>query len=208
MPNREDGIQVLRRAAAALDEIATAPGELRLVDLGARLGLAKSTARRLLVGLVEVGYAAVDDGGRILLGDRLLGLGTADATHLAAQFRPALEAIAAATGETVDLSVLRGNQMWFIDQIESLRQTFDRELTREQKLAAAWRESTADLLNTQRCNAVLAQLLEAGSLNKSGYAQLCALSPATASKHLGTLAERGLLVQTGKGPATRYMLPA
>ncbi len=120
MPNREDGIQVLRRAAAALDEIATAPGELRLVDLGARLGLAKSTARRLLVGLVEVGYAAVDDGGRILLGDRLLGLGTADATHLAAQFRPALEAIAAATGETVDLSVLRGNQMWFIDQIESV----------------------------------------------------------------------------------------
>jgi len=119
MPNREDGIQVLRRAAEALDEIATAPGALRLVDLGARLGLAKSTARRLLVGLVEVGYAAVDDGGRIVLGDRLLGLGTADASHLAAQFRPALEAIAAVTGETVDLSVLRGNQMWFIDQIES-----------------------------------------------------------------------------------------
>lgn len=119
MPNREDGIQVLRRAAAALDEIATAPGALRLVDLGARLGLAKSTARRLLVGLVEVGFAAVDDGGRIVLGDRLLGLGTADATHLAARFRPALEAIAAATGETVDLSVLRGNQMWFIDQVES-----------------------------------------------------------------------------------------
>ena len=120
MPNREDGIQVLRRAAAALDEIATAPGELRLVDLGARLGLAKSTARRLLVGLVEVGFAAVDEGGRIALGDRLLGLGTADAAHLVARFRPTLEAIAAATGETVDLSVLRGDQMWFIDQIESV----------------------------------------------------------------------------------------
>ena len=66
----------------------------------------------------------------------------------------------------------------------------------------------SDLLNAQRCNAVLAQLLEAGSLNKSGYAQLCALSPATASKHLVTLAERGLLVQSGKGPATRYTLPA
>ena len=55
---------------------------------------------------------------------------------------------------------------------------------------------------------MLAQLLEAGSLNKSGYAQLCSLSPATASKHLVTLAERGLLVQSGKGPATRYTLPA
>ena len=64
---RDDGIQVLRRAAAALDEIATAPGRLRLVDLHTRLGLAKSTARRLLVGLVEVGFAAVDDDGRIVL---------------------------------------------------------------------------------------------------------------------------------------------
>ena len=72
------------------------------------------------MGLVEVGYAAVDDGGRILLGDRLLGLGTADATHLAAQFRPALSRRSPQLPETVDLSVLRGNQMWFIDQIESV----------------------------------------------------------------------------------------
>ena len=47
------------------------------------------------MGLVEVGYAAVDDGGRILLGDRLLGLGTADATHLAA-LRRLLDAVPAA----------------------------------------------------------------------------------------------------------------
>lgn len=93
-------------------------------------------------------------------------------------------------------------------EFDALRRTFERELTREQKLAGAWREATADLLNPQRCSAVLAQLLAEGSLNKSGYAQLCSLSPATASKHLVTLAERGLLVQSGKGPATRYTLPA
>ena len=96
----------------------------------------------------------------------------------------------------------------FAAEFDALRRTFERELTREQKLAGAWREATADLLNPQRCSAVLAQLLAEGSLNKSGYAQLCALSPATASKHLVTLAERGLLVQSGKGPATRYTLPA
>jgi len=116
---RDDGIQVLRRAAAALDEIAAAPGQLRLVDLGAQLGLPKSTVRRLLVGLVEVGFASVDDRGRFSLGDRLLGLGTADGKQLATLFRPTLEEVAAATGETVDLSVLRRGQMWFIDQIES-----------------------------------------------------------------------------------------
>lgn len=116
---RDDGIQVLRRAAAALDEIATAPGRLRLVDLHSRLGLAKSTTRRLLVGLVEVGFAAVDDDGRIVLGDRLLGLASANAAHITAAFRPTLERVAEATGETVDLSVYRGGQMLFIDQIES-----------------------------------------------------------------------------------------
>nr|WP_110917369.1 IclR family transcriptional regulator C-terminal domain-containing protein [Mycolicibacterium holsaticum] len=116
---REDGIQVLRRAAAALEEIAAAPGQLRLVDLGARLGLAKSTARRLLVALTEVGFAAVDDQGRFTLGERLLGLGSTDDAGLAATFRPTLEQLAKATGETVDLSVLRGGQMLFIDQVES-----------------------------------------------------------------------------------------
>ena len=116
---RDDGIQVLRRAAAALDEIATAPGRLRLVDLHSRLGLAKSTTRRLLVGLVEVGFAAVDDDGRIVLGDRLLGLANANAAHITSAFRPTLERVADATGETADLSVYRGGQMLFIDQIES-----------------------------------------------------------------------------------------
>lgn len=117
---RDEGIQVLRRAAAALDEIAAEPGRLRLVDLSERLGLAKSTARRLLVGLVEVGLAGVDSQGRFSLGDRLLGFGNSDGAHIAAIFRPTIERVARATdGETVDLSVLRGQRMWFVDQVES-----------------------------------------------------------------------------------------
>ncbi len=111
---------MLRRAAAALDEIAAEPGRLRLVDLGERLGLAKSTARRLLVGLVEVGLANVDGQGRFSLGERLLSFGKADGAQIAAIFRPTMERVARATdGETVDLSILRGQRMWFVDQIES-----------------------------------------------------------------------------------------
>jgi IclR family acetate operon transcriptional repressor len=117
---RDEGIQVLRRAAAALDEIAAEPGRLRLVDLGERLGLAKSTVRRLLVGLVEVGLANVDAQGRFSLGERLLGFGRADGAQIATIFRPTIERVARATdGETVDLSILRGQRMWFVDQIES-----------------------------------------------------------------------------------------
>lgn len=117
---RDEGIQVLRRAAAALDEIAAEPGRLRLVDLGERLGLAKSTARRLLVGLVEVGLASVDVEGRFSLGERLLSFGKVDGAQVLAIFRPTIERLARATdGETVDLSIMRGQRMWFIDQIES-----------------------------------------------------------------------------------------
>ncbi|MCV7195000.1 IclR family transcriptional regulator [Mycobacterium angelicum] len=118
--NRDEGIQVLRRAAAALDEIAAEPGSLRLVDLGERLGLAKSTTRRLLVGLVEVGLVSVDANGRFSLGERLLGFGSATGALISAIFRPTIERVARATdGETVDLSILRGQRMLFIDQIES-----------------------------------------------------------------------------------------
>jgi IclR family acetate operon transcriptional repressor len=117
---RDEGIQVLRRAAAALDEIAAEPGQLRLVDLSERLGLAKSTTRRLLVGLVEVGLAGVDAHGRFSLGERLLGFTAATGAHISAVFRPTIERVARATdGETVDLSILRGQRMLFIDQIES-----------------------------------------------------------------------------------------
>lgn len=117
---RDEGIQVLRRAAAALDEIAAEPGQLRLVDLSERLGLAKSTSRRLLVGLVEVGLVSVDAQGRFALGERLLGFGGSTGAHIAAVFRPTIERVARATdGETVDLSILRGWRMLFIDQIES-----------------------------------------------------------------------------------------
>jgi Fic family protein len=44
------------------------------------------------------------------------------------------------------------------------------------------------------------------ALPAARYAELCGVSPATASKHLSTLTERGLLRQTGKGPSTRYLL--
>ena len=49
-------------------------------------------------------------------------------------------------------------------------------------------------------------MLAEGYISKSGYASVAQVSPATASKHLGLLAERGLLLQIGNGPSTRYVL--
>jgi tetratricopeptide (TPR) repeat protein len=95
----------------------------------------------------------------------------------------------------------------FADDLQGLREVFDRGLSREQQLSAKWREATGDLFDWSGGALLLQHLLRAGSVNKSGYALQCRVAPATASKHLAKLAERGLLVQTGKGPSTRYLLP-
>jgi tetratricopeptide (TPR) repeat protein len=95
----------------------------------------------------------------------------------------------------------------FDAEFEALRVAFDRQLTREEQLAAHWKQHAADLLADERRAAVIAELVRAGAINKSAYAQASGLGLATASKHLGELSARGLLLQTGKGPSTRYLLP-
>jgi tetratricopeptide (TPR) repeat protein len=94
----------------------------------------------------------------------------------------------------------------FASAIGQLRETFDRNLTREQRLLEQWKHQAGDLLDEPRRAKLIAHLARDGHINKSGYGVLCAVSAATASKHLVALAERGLLVQTGKGPSTRYLL--
>jgi tetratricopeptide (TPR) repeat protein len=92
-------------------------------------------------------------------------------------------------------------------EIDALQMTFSRGLTREKALMVQWKQKCYGVLTEERISPVLRQVMATGSINKSGYAQLCQVGLATASKHLGTLAERGLLVQMGKGPSTRYVLP-
>lgn len=96
----------------------------------------------------------------------------------------------------------------FQGALDALRQTFERELSREEQLAGAWKQAAADVLDDARRATLVAHLLREGSVNKSTYVELCSVAPATASKHLVALAERGLLAQRGKGPSTRYELPS
>ena len=100
-----------------------------------------------------------------------------------------------------------GLQDQFVGEFAQLRATYERELTREQKLAAQWKAQAGDLINDARRVKVLAHLIEHGSINKLRLRELCGVGLATASKHLVTLAERGLMQQIGKGPSTRYVLP-
>ncbi len=125
--------------------------------------------------------------------------------HLA--IATAYAAIAAKEREAAQALIDRGGlQHEFMPAFDTLRQTFERQLTQEQQLAAHWKQSAADVLDDSRRAALIATLMREGKINKSAYASLADVSPATASKHLGVLTSRGLLVQQGKGPTTHYTL--
>lgn len=97
-----------------------------------------------------------------------------------------------------------GQEALHAREIEALYAAYAQDRTQAQRLAQVWLTSAGDLLDDARRVAVAALLERDGALSKRSYAQVCDVAPATASRHLSLLVERGLLVQSGKGPATRY----
>lgn len=139
-----------------------------------------------------------------------LATATGEATRVEARLAiaRAYATIAAKEREAARALIEReGLQDRFRGEFDELRQTFEREHTREAQLSATWKQAAADVLDDTRRAALIEFLLRDGAINKSRYGELASVAPATASKHLVTLAERGLLVQRGKGPSTRYELP-
>ncbi|WP_406327325.1 IclR family transcriptional regulator [Streptomyces sp. NBC_00203] len=101
------GRGVLDGAFALLDAVEQA-GEARLSALAADSGLPKSTARRLLEQLVELG-ALERSGGLFRMGSRMfrLGMGWQPSPGILAGARGPVHELARATGATVALFVLR-----------------------------------------------------------------------------------------------------
>ena len=114
---RTDGerhsIQSVDRALFLLETIAEAGGEATLTDLSVRTGLNISTCHHLLATLIQRGFAAKVPGRRLYaLGARILYLGHACLqVDLPRRAQPYLEAINVATGETVHIAALQGDQV-------------------------------------------------------------------------------------------------
>jgi IclR family acetate operon transcriptional repressor len=114
---RADGerhsIQSVDRALFLLETIAEAGGEATLTDLATRTGLNISTCHHLLATLIQRGFAAKVPGRRLYaLGARILYLGHACLqVDLPRRAQPFMEAINAATGETVHLAALQGDSV-------------------------------------------------------------------------------------------------
>jgi DNA-binding IclR family transcriptional regulator len=115
-----DGVGSVGRALQLLEELAQ-EGSLGATDLAARLGTAKATAFRLARTLQGRGYVVQDPDATYRLGPSCLRLGDAarGGMDLRVGMRPILEALHAVTEETIQLTILSGREVIYLDQLLS-----------------------------------------------------------------------------------------
>lgn len=119
---RGSKVQSLSRALALLEALSETARGLTLSELSQSTGLAPSTVHRLLNSLSTSGYAEFDEAtGLWSVGLTAFIVGNAflKKRDVSAAARPVMRQLMAATGETVNLAVLRGVRVVFIAQVES-----------------------------------------------------------------------------------------
>lgn len=117
-------VQSVERTLDILEALARAGRPVTLSELSHEVGLHVSTVHRLLATLIERGYARQEAGsGRYTVGSRLLELasGVTDQIDVRAEARPILEKLSSQIGETANLSVRSGDNLVYIDQVQTER---------------------------------------------------------------------------------------
>jgi DNA-binding IclR family transcriptional regulator len=114
-------VGVLTKVLSIFDLLDHSPDGLQLRAIAEQTKLNKSTAYRFLAHLENAGYLVRDSAGAYLLGPRLVHLGSGSTYQLTIRkmSRPILEALWRETGETVNLAVLDGKEILYLDVLES-----------------------------------------------------------------------------------------
>ncbi|MGF6408740.1 IclR family transcriptional regulator domain-containing protein [Paraburkholderia sp. MM5482-R1] len=117
-------LQSLTLGLEALTYLRTHRGPVRLTELASELEMDKSMAAHLLKTLVAAGYAAQDSNRRYLPSNgsqpgKPVQRTLEEVVAIKEAWRPALERLAASTGECTHLSVLVGSRVWYIDKVDS-----------------------------------------------------------------------------------------
>jgi DNA-binding IclR family transcriptional regulator len=115
------GVQAIARAAAILRALEGRPAGLGISELASATELPKSTVHRLVTALREERLVSQDDDGRVRLGGAIAQLGVASREALGERLRPILVDLRRRLDETVDLAVLDGAAVRFIDQVPAPR---------------------------------------------------------------------------------------
>jgi DNA-binding IclR family transcriptional regulator len=114
-----NGIQVIARASAILHAIAERQGGVGLSELAREVGLPRSTTHRIVAALEVEDMVSSAAEGRMRIGPALIRLGAAERLDLRAEARPHLERLSEQLNETVDLAVLDGDAVLFLDQVSA-----------------------------------------------------------------------------------------
>ena len=114
-------VGVVMKVLKILEALHSNPSGLQLKEIAEQTAINKSTAYRFLAHLQTEGYLYRDDAGAYVIGPKLarMGSGINFEESLRKMARPILQKLWAATGETVNLAVLDGQQILYLDVIES-----------------------------------------------------------------------------------------
>jgi len=106
------------RVLEALDRSSTG---LQLREIAEQTGVHKCTAYRFLAHLESEGYLFRDDDGAYIVGPKLARLGAGVSYHATLRkiSRPVLSSLLKATNETVNLGVMDGHDVLYLDVMES-----------------------------------------------------------------------------------------
>jgi DNA-binding IclR family transcriptional regulator len=119
MKNTASSIQVLDRAMALVGILSRAPGPLSLTRLAKQASLHTASAHRILGALMAHGLVEKTGAGEYDLGVRWLEVGNRLRARLNIRqvAMPAMQQLAEATGETVNLIVRRGDEAVYIERV-------------------------------------------------------------------------------------------
>ena len=158
---------------------------VRLTDACKYLGVAHSTAHRLLAMLAHHGPALVE-----------VGLAVVGSLNVREQARPVMEELAAELGETVHLGVLEGNQVRYVDAVESERAL--RVVARTGTLVPAHCTSLGKALLAQMTDEQVAELYPTSAEPFAARTERSITTQAKLLKEVSRARARGYAVNSGE----------
>ncbi len=216
---RAGGVQAIARAAAVLRALEESPDGFALGDLAEAVDLPKSTVHRLLAALAAEDLVELGPEGTARLGGGLVRLGAATRRGLRSRLAPVMLKLRRELDETVDLAILEGDEVTFIEQfpapqrlraVSAVGTAFPAHCTANGKaLLAALSDDELELLLPARLERFTARtitsrsklLAEMATVRNRGYA-------VDVEEHSEGIGAVGAVVRDSGGAAAAISVPA
>lgn len=172
---------------------------VRLTDACKYLGVAHSTAHRLLAMLAHHGFVQQEPVTRAYVAGPALvevGLAVVGSLNVREQARPAMEELNSEFGETVHLGVLEGDQVRYVDAVESEHAL--RVVARTGTLVPAHCTSLGKALLSQMTDQQVAELYPASAEPFTARTSQSITTQAALIKQIAKVRERGYALNSGE----------